>query len=324
MRLTTLFGLSLVIGLGLSVISPVHASTSAVSISSSLIGLNYRLVDLDLDDGITPWIEFNPMNTIIFEVVSEGGMLNTTISDANAPGLNFTELVSGDGATRANIDHSNYAVTLNVDEASLANKVAASFDPENDSVDVKFDFYSSLLYASGKQYDETGDTEGFRLSPNTQLVVEGSLNYQISTDLAVLKNSVLSSAEGWQEQFISIEASLGSGIVLYSIEDFGLDVIDFASNTGNNNVLVFAAEGYDEQFNEFNNLDFSIVYNNTSNVEKSAVFVIEMGASATVYAGADRAVISAIPEPGTYALMLLGLGGLAAALRRQQRQAIMY
>lgn len=70
-------------------------------------------------------------------------------------------------------------------------------------------------------------------------------------------------------------------------------------------------------------IPFQVTLVNTGDTEATYKMQASLGAysNTQVYAWNYGPQVPSIPEPSTYALMLLGLGGLAAAVRRQQRQA---
>lgn len=289
--------------------------------AASVTGLSYHLIDLDPTDGIAPSITFNDSYVGIGAVT--GTWINqyqVTGESTRTPGDLFT-------ATPANFVSSSGNVTgsYNTDSASINTGLRAS-DLNAMASSHGTDGYSvSVTAASGMFFgrDELPDYPGvwfplnpgqsaFTLSANTALVIDGQWHVNTGLDLSqVQPGAFIDSiqANGWSANFVSHSAA---GAVLQ------LDGMDAVVAWNSHDLRQsLDANGLGEVFtnNENDQADspFSIQINNTGT--SSANGFLALGAAA------DYTVTVAVPEPGTWALMGLGLVGVLVTAGKRRRAA---
>lgn len=341
MRITKVFATLALIAAGAGTVPYASASTVAGQAGGSVF-LSYRLVDLDESDGITPWIQFSPTSQLAMSYTARpdepqpvltrpGGIFGAPATVFGSPdGLSQVQYsASGHGAT----------VTLHADTfqpgatpsawAGLAHFYGSDIDP----------VYGVALPFDGEY--------AFQLSPSTALIIEAN---------AVLSASVNTSGligGAFQQQLI--DSRLAGGIWASTYLDISFDAdenylvpdswTEYGSLFGG---LSLSANGVlspdmEAQLDEQSLTDTAFAtYYNGSNGVANVRFNYYFNAEVLSYfydlppveppydpdwppidPPVDPGlppVTPAIPEPSTYALMLLGLAGIAVAARQRRRQ----
>ena len=320
MNVKSVLSLALACATGLLATSAVQASTVGSS-ATTITSITYQLVDYDLSDGITPWVQFAPSNSGYLYLADDPGSDHVTefelqIDDAGPLGSQSGSLVSPDGAVKALITPTGLSTSITADSSALLNNVYNSYSSYDQHVVTGVAY---AAYGTGPVDAVQGPIGGFIISPNTGIVFEVEYSVETVADLGALKESF--AASGLDIVDFSVFAPFDVGVRVYR---FGDDIPDY--------------EVYDEIYGEdINFLDLSsfgsdistqtlltggsvsMGFVNDSASEAEALFGFE--AITQIEVRATSTIAAAIPEPSTYALMLLGLGGLAAAVRRQQRRA---
>lgn len=322
----------------LSLASSVHAADvpSPVTGSASITGLSYHLVNLDPSDGITPWIQFqNGTYVGLGSAVYTGydylpiGSGSSATTDAHtstgdiftAPGANY---VSGSGEVNASYGPAGTSVTMrvNADQYSNLGGVGA-FDPSHAI------YNSSLLGVSGMAYgsnfypllgvnvpNPTGNETSFTLSPHTLLVIDGQMQSNAAVDLTTLKNGPLLDGISAGSYTLNVTSVAASAVVLTDANGNGVDQAlntAFGYQTRDQTGVVVDAANPPTSASQS---PFSVKFSNDSADAVKGGLLIGSGV-----ASMSQFSITAVPEFSTWALMGLGLIGVAVAARRQERRA---
>lgn len=280
-----------------------HAvGTPVMSDSVSLGQLQYRLIDLDVRDGITPGVTFASdafVRVYASEWMVDIGMNRYVIeSDSySARGTLFSDALTGsvtfsDGRASATSASGELSSTSIFDAAHLE-ALAAS---------------TPMRFSRENRQDAGGSLQlGYTLTPNTRIEFTVGVDLDVFVDVAALqthattgpvKATLWSSATGFlngvgvaTDTFSSF-SSLGREIL---INDLG----DVASDTS--------------YLNKYTDSLF-LSASNTGRTYASGGLELSINASPSITLSPQRP----IPEPGTWALMGLGLVGVGLATRRQR------
>lgn len=147
---------------------------------------------------------------------------------------------------------------------------------------------SNVIAANGGQARVEGDLNTITSNPNDTLGLT-SLNFSLAGGTT----------------FNNLEFNLfgGSGSAAFAITDNEGQVFNFSQALGNG-----------ENFFGFVGIDGQTI--------RSVSITTAGGIQDIRQIRLDQSVAAAVPEPGTWALMLLGFGGIGASLRRRRSQTI--
>lgn len=298
------------IGMALPVSAASYVNEGALTVS----GLNYRLIDLDPDDGIAPWVQFNSLSRIEIgysvnrgePVVSPvaGGLFSTQNGGLSSPDGSVEPLVSNSGlSVRTALTTEAYVPGT---EPDLLAAAGLAYWPDDFSVPVQ--------------------SYGLALSARTALVIEAEATAMATVNTALLSGSAFSQAFT-EDQDVYIEQraltflSFWSGGFNDVPDDFALqhglvDTVDAYTS-----VLLSASDTDTQSMSKTPSVGY---YNGgAESVELVLEFAMQSWASISVLTRwtpppVDPGNPPAVPEAGTQARMLLGLGGLALVARRRR------
>ena len=300
-------------------------SASATSLARvDVSGLTYRLVDLNTNDGIAPWIAFTaPANSQSSSTLNAQQRLGFTVSEnVTSEGGNWLQAPSAqsaalaDGSGRVELSSGNIS-------ASSQGKVQNMTDPAN----LQHLNEDQFRYI-GQNVESTSSSFGGRLywtmSANTALIVEGFVGINTLADATPLLGTALEDASRASFRNVTqgsyamadfyVYGRVGDDIVTSSGGDSAW--IDLRAESHLSPGLVTAGTG--ERFGNSRGQSFAIRFDNATSLAKMGVLGAQ--ASAITYLEMDPLRFvpeSPIPEPGTAALTALGLVGLAVLRKRR-------
>lgn len=322
-----------------------QAATELFTGSASLSNLNFSLIDLAPQSGQGTWIQFGRQN-------SEGGIDRepgwgyiTGLLSRDANGLPVStagqdvyfdgpvpqqsySLTAADGSGTLNIGPSGITSTVRVGANALDSAVVVE-GADRRSIEVaNAAQFGSTFYTPNTRYDsETGgytlvDTTGpqqfsnFTLSAHTQLVFEA--------DAVVAINPGLDAPYlPWEHPGADLELSgdVNVGIALARATPTRAFSDSYANWDDFINAVNVAYDWQDDSLGGMLNADpalmtpaarhLRVTLTNNGDVAMEGVLLMAVGAGA--------AMTQAVPEPGTYALMGLGLVGIFWRRRRLPR-----
>lgn len=279
--------------------------TTIASSSATIDGLSYRLVDLDPNDGVTPWINFtqqdgSPMAVVLsttqVEQVRPSGFDERNLQlDGNLFSDTSGQLSSRDGLATA---------------GKQGNSLSATARTNHDA-----DEFSGL--AMQGLTASSGWASNWILSPKTALVLEGSLK------LVATMNADPFIGPGvphlTEELFLSADAAAYLDLVLDNRDglvgpdpNFSVqDMLHLRSDA----VFYGPARGKPTIFpNDSKEQAFSLSVSNIGNSERLG----SMSISTTASNGLFTTPAASVPEPSAAALTLLGLLGVITVAKRRR------
>ena len=337
MRLSKLSAAAAAVSVVLSIgIVPIASANSVVGSTSTSVTLTYRLVDLDANDGITPWINFSDTSQVAlaygtqesnFSVITRAGGIfaGPDVTHGDPDGFYQAQYTANGHGTSARLSTDVFTPGATPEiGVGLAHFYGTGIDPD-------------LGFAVPLDGDYA-----FQLSPNTALIVEATTVMSSSLDMSVLVGTAFhqSLIDNRQVATVSISSLLDFSF------DVGADYVsppddwEFGSTSMGSELLPLASLGpdvvdeaidvtqSDTTFATYYNGSASEVYGRFSYFLNSNFFtgLYELPPIDPEWPPVDEPVdpelppiTPAIPEPSTYALMLLGLAGVGAAARRQRR-----
>ncbi len=325
------------------------ADTPIASASASFSNLSFRLIDLDLNDGITPGM-----------VLQGGGFVGASTSlGSNDPspvmetvtltGLPFSpQTISvGVGPGTGTLDADGMSGNS---RSTVENALLYAQDQQQDDGMVKtHQKYTSGETISGASFGNHPAVAGFSsdaltitLTANTGLVIEGTATasmwlsqdhmFQTLDTLAGQITGFSPTVHPYATAFGAAQVDLLAALVTGSatgVADGELVLSKFSFREGIEGGAQICVSCPDDIWTEQSRTlsqNISIDYTNHSGGSVDVSFVLHAMASVTntaqvsYYEVLDPPTVPVIPEPGTCALMGLGLAGLAWARRRHARR----
>lgn len=293
-----------------------------VTASSSVTNLRYHLVDLDPNDGVTPWVSFDlydymthqpaGVGSSTFDLAAYAGFQTGSESSTTSLTGNVFSADSGSVSTvrsslLASKNANNMVASAQVTEADLANPTYR--EGANTWV---YTASSSVNFGYGNL---NGIYDNFALSAHTAFVIDGVSDSGATIDTSSLTQGALASYVDGPNESISISTM---GIANLYISAFLLnektqfyerqEAYGYASSSSK--VLVDATGTHVlpsvDQPNE--HTPFELVFTN----DKSQYVTGTM----LWYVYNNIEIANYVPEPDTWALFGLGLLGIAFKLKR--------
>ena len=310
-----------------------HAAVPVISASATVANFGYRLIDLNPDDDVTPWIKFDNSGTSeLYVSVKDDDYktiedVRTFDEDARLFGDYSASLTSADGVASASIGPSEHGSSIQIDAPRLIGSLQSTVDRENSLINSSTgsSYYLRSDFSGMERLPNYAGFIGFVLSPNTAVVLEGTANYHLNADWDALNSSVYPSSDGWEDTGIyysynsSIRVNTGGwAYAEWADKSFpfpGEEYYD--TDSGSNYVDIYDRSKRTIEKSEY----FSLKIENNTDLESMKYYGVSTHVSLVSSVHASKTYVPAIPEPSTLALTLLGLGGLATAVRRQQRRA---
>lgn len=339
--LTTLAGAC---ALALGTASAAQASLAA-SASISLDNLSYRVIDLDPNDGVTASFSLAP-RTAYLETQNwssiEESALHSWTADSLLPATpaTITDTVGGS----ISIGPGGLSVASSIDVTSPDPEVLAAsnfYYVDNDE--------RAARAALEPTFNDDGSINFYTLSAKSMVVIEG----RVSAHLMTNGGALVAAAEGLYgmenqglartRASVSLTGALLGGYMLFdpTAEGDPTDPFYFSEsyNSTRNEFYLYKSVGEDHALYEPGQYEgqslltdlnwtvpFKLVLLNDQTYTTAAMFDLEARVSTQSALSLtpppttipNLPPTGPIPEPGTFALMGLGLAGVAAARRRQR------
>lgn len=298
--------------------------------SVTLSGLSFQLIDLTPGDGIAPSLSFQTEGVIdswnsVYDEASDSWLHSgPTYSNSLLPTtpVNYT---TPDGLST--VTSTSTSVTLQ-SQLPLSQVLPPLSPPDGTGT-------GNYAY----QWTETGTDlvvgapfvggyQSFTLGAGTGLVLQGTLSTHITVDSSAVQNEM--EANGYETWHLE-GSGRSSGSFVMTAKTNALFDID-GNYTGQvlqqgNNVYLDGARWFWYGSNEDNTMlnqsesqDFEFTVVNFGDSTLTGVLALQLDVYSNVGVSAGR-FITTIPEPSTYALMGLGLVGIAAVARRRRHTA---
>jgi hypothetical protein len=269
--------------------------------------LRYRLVDLDPNDGVTPWITFagfdSPTPVTALSLFQRDQARSDGIWGNEQQSVIGTPFSAGSG------------------QVSLPNGLVNAGKTNNSfsvSTSLKEDVGSFTGEANeGAEAYAVSDIR-WVLSPKTALIVEGQavLNAHIQTDPFF----GVDAKQQYQDFFMGSGASLYTTLQINNEDGLmgpgvPLDIIDTVTIEAA--AMKYFVRGTGEPTlptDDNKEQAFSLTVSNIGNMERAGRFFQSVSSTGNFFA----TPLPAVPEPSTWALNLLGLGAIGLCLRRRR------
>lgn len=307
---------------GACVTAPAAWAAPAQSASASFSNLTYRLIDLDPNDGVAASVSFTGQGS---------ASTNYEAAYVDVSGLPLTPLLQQGTGASASITASGIAASASVESGAVSMYIEPA-NPGQAFFTLSGGGTASAVLGDTTLGYEPVSTLFLALGANTGIVFEMRAQGEATINAADLKaaqDSLLTN-EGFDLDTMQFSYGQLYSSFLLQAALYTRDVID--NDQGQMGAIRGSAFSFEDyltdvidgetalatSFDRIITLDY---FNATSqSVQASLAMETRTNATASVggMVGADLIPVPSIPEPGTYALMGLGLVGLAWARRRHQ------
>lgn len=287
------------------------------SATAQITGLSYKLIDLTPNDGVAPSVTFN--NSITLNTGNWDG--NISYSNSLLPDSTLQTVYMGNVVEAS---PTGLSVSSTVTSQGLSSELS-QLDP---TLRGSQSFYSTSTFVSPSIVGG-GDLGYVTLGANTAIVITGvaSMNAEFNTTkTSDLINTLSPSGSTpllslYPSLNASIHLSLGTGEYLYGDSTYSMS--DTSSHFSMDSSWWYDMSAAGDKATA-GQQPFSIHYMNLADTEKSVSLSLDVSANSQLSGYVEFAPalpvdpVPGIPEPGTYALMGLGLAGIGLAHRRRK------
>lgn len=315
-----------------------HAQAAMVDITTTLSGLSYRLIDLAPEDGIAPSLMFSTSSKVGLATYSgDHGNLSTTMLAGGVFNGVSGQVTSGGGKTQASYSPGLMSASLSIG----ADDVLQQGQSYQSHEAVFMEIYGTVPVDDSPFPIEGGSDFSFILSAHTALVIEADVSVQHAFNQSVYLASAQAQALASNHQTLLSYSLAGVYMSLGQFNDLAAPEAFQAQYASAAEFLIQNGYGFD-QGDVFSLERQTLVVGiaNGLDTEQALTFRLEGGAMIDFFTSLPDApvdpndpidvidpvdpigpigggtTIPAIPEPSTWALMGLGLLGVAAASRR--------
>lgn len=341
MRVRTLAAVSL--SILSTVLTSNHAQAALVDITTSVSGLSYRLIDLAPDDGIAPSLVFSTNTKVgLATYAGDPSNLSTMMLAGGVFNGVSGQLMSSGGTTQASYSPGLISASLSVGADELQSQGYA--------YQAAFIEIHGTVLTDDYPFPVEGEGDlSFTLSPHTGLVIEADVSVRHAVNPAAYLGSAQAQALADNQEALSAYSFAGVYMSLGQFNDLAAPEgfqAQYASEAD-----FFVEKGYSfDQGDEFSLERRTLVVGiaNGLDTAQALTFRLEGGAMIDFFTRLTDSpvdpvdpidpidpvdpvdpigpiggggVTPAIPEPSTWALMGLGLVGVAGASRRHAAAA---
>lgn len=301
------------------------AASAGMDVGTSLTDLRYRVVDLDLQDGIDAAVTFHTADTLftLYDYsrpwAAGGTPVPVTGSIFAAKPTSFD---GGPGKALAEVTATGYRLSASMQTSQLLS--AQLLAEQKAQLEAPYSSGASLHLAgaqvSSSNFDglHTRSNVQWTLAPNTALIVEGNLEATATMDLSDLDRSLLHTYVDELGGYLDVRAYMSTEAYLQTEDARGesqwqtaFRKVDRTLSWGQAGDAVLI-----DQSSQPGSGPFSLRMDNTSRTAMTGY----LGFSSSLFAGSHIGGLlnepaPSVPEPSTWAFSLAGLAAMGLWLR---------